>query len=65
MARARYEPEKLRTAKDEVDDLRDEKQEQSLAEMPEDTNDRERHAREVAECISDEGFRRVPAMEMS
>lgn len=56
----RYQAEQLWAGEDEVDDLRNEEEEQGLAEMAEYANDSKCHATEIAESISDECVGRVP-----
>ena len=60
MARAGNETEKLRGGVDEIKDLRNEEQEQSLAEVSQDANDSEHHPREVAVRVPYEDAGRVP-----
>ena len=54
MPRARNQVEKLGCRIYEVENLRDEQQEQCLAEVAEDADDGEDHAGKVAVCIADE-----------
>lgn len=59
MARAGHEVEQLRAGQEEVEDLRDEQQHERLAEMAQDSDDGEHHAREVAVCVPNKHTRRV------
>lgn len=59
MPRARYEVEQLRHRINEVEDLRDEEQQNGFAEMAENADHGERHARKVVERVTDEHLRRV------
>lgn len=52
--------EELRAREEEVEDLRDEEEEDRLAEMPEYAHDRESHSAEVAERVSNECTGGIP-----
>jgi hypothetical protein len=60
MSRAGNEAEQLRDREDEVEDLRDKKEEERLWEVGDDSDARESHAGEVAERVAGEGSRWVP-----
>lgn len=60
MSRAGHQTKQLRAGEDEIDDLRDEEEKQSLAEMAKYTDNCERHPAKVAECVSNECICRVP-----
>jgi len=60
MSGTRHEVEKLRNGEDEVDDLRYEEEQHRLAEVSEDSDDRERHPGKVAKSVTDEHSRRIP-----
>lgn len=60
MTRTGHELEELRHGVDEVKDLRQEKQQQSLAEVPMDASDGECHTREVAEGVTHKDFSGEP-----
>jgi hypothetical protein len=62
MSWVRNKAEELRSRVEEVEDLGDEEQEQSFAEMPEDPNHCKYHSREVAISIANEHLRRIPVM---
>lgn len=62
MARAGNETEELRGGVDEIKDLRNEEQEQSLAEVSQDANDSEHHPREVAVRVPHEDPRGEPVV---
>ena len=53
--------EELRYREEEVECLWNEEQQQRLAEVAEDRNNRKRHPREVAERVANENARRIPA----
>ena len=61
MTRTGQNMEQLRTGHHEVDGLRYEEQQHGLTEVAEDSHHREGHAREVAERVSYEYLRRIPA----
>ena len=54
--------EELRCRIYEIEDLRDEKEHQSLAEMSHNAYHGEDHASEIAICVSDENFSWIPIM---
>lgn len=62
MTRTRDQPKQLRDGIAKVEDLRDQKQDKRLAEVAEDTDHDEYHAREVAVCVSHKGTGRVPVI---
>lgn len=59
MSRAGNEVEKLRHRINKIEHLRDEKQQNRLAEVAENADDRESHARKVVERVADEDLRRI------
>ena len=61
MPRTRHQPKELRARQDKVEDLREEEQEERLAEVRLDPDDSECHARDVAEGVAREGAGWVPA----
>ncbi len=60
MTRARHELEQLGNGVQEIQNLRDEKQEQRFREVSEYSHNSERHAREVAVRITHEHLCRTP-----
>ena len=62
MARAWDDVEELRCRVDEVENLRDEEEYQSLAEMTHDAHDGKYHAGKVAVCVSHENLCGEPIM---
>ena len=54
-----YELEELRYRIQEIDDLRDEKEQHGLAEVAQDGNNSERHARKVAERVAHKNLCRI------
>ena len=65
MPRTWHQPKELRAREDEVEDLREEEQEERLAEVRLDPDDGERHARDVAEGVAGEGAGWVPVCQKS
>jgi len=62
MSRTVDDPEQLRGGVEEVEDLGDEQQQEGLGEMPQDSDDGEDHAREVAVGVAHEDLRGVPVV---
>ena len=56
------EPEELRCAVDEVEDLGQQQQDQGLGEVAEDANSGEYHARKVTVCVTNEDAGRIPVV---
>lgn len=59
MPRTWNEVEKLWHRIYEIDDLRDEKQQNCLAEMSQNSNNSERHSGKIVERVTDEDLRRI------
>ena len=60
MSRTRNEPEELWAREHEVEDLREEEEQERLAEVRLDPDDGERHARDVAQRVAWERAGGVP-----
>ena len=60
MSWTRDDPEELGDGVEEVEDLRDEEEQQGLAEVPEDANHSKRHARKVAVRVPHKHRRGIP-----
>lgn len=60
MPRAGDHPEQLGGGVKEVEDLRNEEQQQSLAEVAQDPNHSKYHASKIAECVAHKHTRGVP-----
>lgn len=62
VARNGKHPEELRRRVHKVQHLRDEEQEQGLGELAQDSSDRKRHPREIAERVAHKRSCRIPAV---
>ena len=62
VARAGHEAKQLRGGVDKVENLREQQQDQGLAEVAQDADDDKHHARKVAVRVADEDPRRVPVV---
>ena len=60
MPRAGHQSKQLGGGVEEIDDLGDEEEQESFAEVAQDPNHSKRHASKIAECVTNEHTRGIP-----